>query len=146
MDQGFDGPASQGVRLLAASGGLQFHPWRDLIAWGGPDGAVSVWSPYQEADRPLADYHLEGDVTKLAWHPVDDRLAVATSQGIVSCLALIYADPVPVRKTAARCCEKPIRPPGGRPDRPEPWSICSRARLPAIQRGSQFAQVGSHRT
>lgn len=67
-------------------GGVAFHPWRELLAWGGPDGEVQVWDPEHDLTQPVAGIMVEGQVTKLAWHPVGESLAVATSTGMVACL------------------------------------------------------------
>lgn len=69
-------------------GGMAFHPWRDLIVWGGEAGAVTIWDPDQIAEGPVSEYTVEGDVTCLQWHPAEDRIAVGTSAGFVACLGL----------------------------------------------------------
>ncbi|MGQ0678680.1 MAG: hypothetical protein ACT4OM_03320 [Actinomycetota bacterium] len=69
-------------------GGVRFHPWRDVLAWGGPDGEVAIWDINRIDAGKVADCSLEGRITGLAWHPFDDRLAVATSSGVLACLEL----------------------------------------------------------
>lgn len=69
-------------------GGVAFHPWRDLIAWGGEDGLVRIWDPDRSAAGPVGEYRVEGDVTCLEWHPADDWVAVGSSAGFVTCLGL----------------------------------------------------------
>jgi WD40 repeat protein len=68
-------------------GGVAFHPWKQLIAWGGEGGAVSIWNPTQ-ASEAVAEHSLDSDITCLAWNPLGDRLAVGTSAGTLACLGL----------------------------------------------------------
>lgn len=69
-------------------GAMAFHPWLNVLVWGGPSGRVGLWSP-ESNERPMGEITLTGDITCAEWSPLGDRLAVGTCQGAVACALLI---------------------------------------------------------
>ena len=68
-------------------GALAFHPWLNVLAWGGAGDTVGLWST-ESKEGPMGEIAVPGDVTSAEWNPLGDRLAVGTCLGTVACAVL----------------------------------------------------------
>jgi len=82
-DCGGKGPAGSRPTQLAGHqsylSALAYQNRGTLLASGGKEGRVCVWSP--KAERLLQCANLPGEITKLVWAPDDQYLVAASSQG-----------------------------------------------------------------
>jgi WD40 repeat protein len=80
------GPAGSTPIQLAAHersvSSLEFQPKGSLLASGGREGRVCLWTPKKSA-RPVRHSMLPGEVTKVRWQPSGRRLAAASSTGAI---------------------------------------------------------------
>jgi WD40 repeat protein len=62
---------------------LSFQHRSPLLATGSQDSYLYVWWP-ERSDRPLLHAKLPSGITRLAWHPNDTFIAIATDQGHIT--------------------------------------------------------------
>ena len=61
---------------------LSFQREGSLLASGGRDGRVFLWTP-RKSTRPLRQSMLPGEVTRVCWHSSGRRLAASSSTGAI---------------------------------------------------------------
>lgn len=74
-------------RFDGLTAGLGYHPFLPLLACGGGQGEVNLWSVDAPAHQ-LSSVQVHEEISVLAWNPCGDSVAVGTAGGRVLCLEL----------------------------------------------------------